>query len=361
MTRTQHLLCLAAATAVATALLAIPADAAKKKSLAKASPGGREPISVVARNPYLSAIAVDAVNGTVLFEDNADTPGYPASMVKLMDLLILLEKIEKGAVKLTDKVEVNAEVSHIGGSRVYLKEHEVFSVDDLLYAMIIQSANDAATALALHVAGSKEGFVQLMNERAAALGMKSTKFSSVHGLPPQKGTQPDLTTARDMTLLCRELFKHPETFRYTSAKVRTFRENPLFIMRTHNHLLGVVNGCDGLKTGYYTAAGFSICGTALRGERRVLAVVMGSTDPKVRDAKAAEIINTAFLKLPPPPPPPPVITNLVVAVTNKVEAPKPVERKDGPSKLRLAMYILLPLVLIAIIARFFSLSSITKH
>jgi len=119
----------------------------------------------IAKNPYLGAIVIEAATGTVLIEDNADARAYPASMIKLMDLLIILEAIQANHISLDDKVTVSAEVSRMGGSQVYLKEKEVFTVDELIYAMIIQSANDAALALAVHYTGSREVFVEMMNKK----------------------------------------------------------------------------------------------------------------------------------------------------------------------------------------------------
>lgn len=266
------------------------------------------------RAPYLGAIALDADTGQILAEDNSDAKGYPASVLKLMDLLVILDKVREGKLSLQDKITVTAEASKIGGSQVYLKEHEVFTVDELLYALMVQSANDAAAALAIHVAGSKDGFVALMNERAKALGMAATEFHSIHGLPPGKDQQADITTARDLARLCREVLKYPDTVRYTSTLKRGFR-NDTFTMETHNRLLGKLEGCDGLKTGWFEEAGYSIAATAKRGNTRIIAVVLGSADRKTRDSKAAELLAKGFLKapkkeaLPPPltnaPPPPP--------------------------------------------------------
>jgi D-alanyl-D-alanine carboxypeptidase (penicillin-binding protein 5/6) len=264
-------------------------------------------------NPYLGAIVIDADTGQILFEDKSDAKGYPASVLKLMDLLIILDKIQAGKLNLQDKITISAEVSKIGGSQVFLKEHEVFTVDELLYALMVQSANDAAAALAIRVAGSKEGFVALMNEKAQALGMKSTEFHSIHGLPPGKDQQADITTARDLSRLCREVLKYPDTLRYTSTREHGFRDNK-FILRTHNNLMGKVEGCDGLKTGFFDEAGYSIAATAKRGDTRMIAVVMGSVDKKTRDRKAAELLSTGFLKAPKKeviPPPPPPVTNAV--------------------------------------------------
>jgi D-alanyl-D-alanine carboxypeptidase (penicillin-binding protein 5/6) len=166
---------------------------------------------------------------------------------------------------------------------------------------MVQSANDAAVALAEKVAGSTDGFIELMNRRAKALGMASTVFHSVHGLPPGKGQEHDITTARDLSLLCRELLKHGDTLRYTSTRERAFRPNVAgkkIQMRTHNHLLGHVEGCDGLKTGYITQSGYSIAVTAARHGQRVIVVVLDSTTLKVRDARAAELVAKGFAALP---------------------------------------------------------------
>ncbi len=256
--------------------------------------------TTMARNPYLGAIAVDAGTGRVLFEDQADARGYPASMQKLMDLLIILEKIERGQLSLQDPVPVSAKAAKTGGSQVWLAEKEVFPLDDMLYALMVQSANDAAVALAEKVAGSTEAFVELMNQRAKELGMHSTVFHSVHGLPPAPGQEHDATTARDFSILCREVVKHAEALRYTSTRIRPFRANVpnrSVVLRTHNHLLAKIQGCDGLKTGYFAQAGFSIAVTAARQGQRVIVVVLDSPDLKTRDKKATELVAKAFTAL----------------------------------------------------------------
>ena len=316
----------AAAVAVGGLLAGVGAQAAvqktPKKATAVARASGREDIGERSRDPYQGAIVVDADTGRVLFEDGADRPGYPASVIKLMDMLIIQERIEAGQLSLSNQVTVTAEAAKIGGSQVYLAEKEVFSIEDLLYALMVQSANDAATALALHVGGTTAGFVELMNRRAAELGMTNTQFFSCHGLPPAAGVHPDTSTARDLAALARELVKHQDVLRYTSTRERGFREGK-FIMRTHNHLLGQAEGCDGLKTGYIKAGGYSIVATAARGGRRVIAVVLGSTPREGRDAKAKELLAKGFLALPPLPPP--VVVSPKTAMTNAVaEEPKPV-------------------------------------
>lgn len=258
---------------------------------------GRTPIQTVAKDPYVSALLLNADTGETLFADNADALVYPASALKLMTLLIILERIEQGTMQLDDTVQVTVEAFKMGGSQVYLDPKEQFPVEELLYALIVQSANDAAVALAIHVAGSKESFVILMNEKAEELGMNNTHFYSVHGLPPSGGQKVDVTTARDFGILCRELSKRPDVFKYTGTKVRDFRGGE-FIMRTHNHLLDKVDGCDGFKTGYFTKAGFSIAATAQKNGVRIIAIVMGSKDRKVRDAKATELLAKGFAMVP---------------------------------------------------------------
>ena len=255
---------------------------------------------VMARNPYRGAIVEDAATGNVLFEDQADVRGYPASMQKLMDLLIILQKIERGQLSLKDQVPVSAKAAQTGGSQVWLAEKEVFSLDDMLYALMVQSANDAAVALAEKVAGSTDAFVELMNQKAKELGMNSTVFHSVHGLPPSPGQEHDVTTARDFAILCREVVKHPEALRYTSTREKPFRPNvpnKTVVMRTHNHLLGHIEGCDGLKTGYFALAGYSIAVTAARNGQRVIVVVLDSPDLKTRDHKATELVAKGFAAL----------------------------------------------------------------
>jgi D-alanyl-D-alanine carboxypeptidase (penicillin-binding protein 5/6) len=249
----------------------------------------RAPIPVVSKNPYAGALLIDTDTGRVLFEHNADARLYPASLTKLMTFLVVIETIENHQITLKDKIIACAEAEAIGGSQVNLRRGEQFSVEEMLYALMLQSANDVAFALGKHVAGSKQAFVERMNRRARELGMTSTEFHSMHGLPPSQGQKPDKTTARDIAKLCRELLRHDATLRFTSATTHPFRNNSL-IMRNHNHLLEKVPGCDGLKTGYYRAAGFSIAATAEQNGSRVLAIVLGSRDRLVRDAEAKKLL-----------------------------------------------------------------------
>jgi len=213
-----------------------------------------------------------------------------------MDLYVILDLVEQGRVRLDDIVTASEEAYRMGGSQVYLDVGETFTVEEMLYALIIQSANDAAVALAEHITGSKDAFVDLMNAKAAELGMKNTRFASVHGLPPEVDQRPDVSTARDIAILCRALIKMPGVLNYTSTPEKSIRGGE-FIMRTHNKLLSRVRGCDGLKTGYFKAGGFSIAATAERDGRRVIAVVMGSSSKQVRNAAASQLIEQGFREL----------------------------------------------------------------
>lgn len=267
----------------------------------------------ISKNPYVGAIVMDAETGAILFEDNADAPCYPASTLKLMTLLVIQEKIANGSIKLSDPVKVSVKAYKTGGSQVYLDPRETFSVEEMLYALIIQSANDAAVALAEHVAGTTEAFCELMNARAKQIGMRNSTFITPNGLTTSASKDHDRSTARDMAILGRELCKYPDVFNYTSAVERKFRvtaKEP-FIMRTHNPFLKEnVEGCDGFKTGYTSIAGWSFVVTCKRNNRRVIIAVMGSEARLLRDAKARELLNKTFAgtltspatsTIPPPP------------------------------------------------------------
>jgi len=279
---------------------AISQAAASKPKPASGAKSARR--NSIAQDPYLGAIVVEANSGKVLFEDRADAKGYPASVLKLMDLLIILEKIERRELSLQDQVPVSAKAAKTADSKVGLVQGESFTINEMLYALMVRSANDAAVAVAEKVGGSTDGFVAMMNDRAKALGMNHTVFHSVHGLPPAKGQHDDVTTARDLSILCREVLKHPDALRYTSTKERDFRPNAgnrTVHMQNHNHLLGHLEGCDGLKTGFIDKAGFSIAITAARNGRRVIVVVLDSIDRKLRDAKASELTAKGLAALSP--------------------------------------------------------------
>jgi D-alanyl-D-alanine carboxypeptidase len=202
-------------------------------------------------------------------------------------------------------VKIAVEDSKMGGTQVYLDPRETFPVEELIYAMMIQSANDAAHALARAAAGSTPAFVELMNAKARALGMTHTAFRTPHGLPQADS---DLTTPRDFSLLCRYLMLNTDVLKYTAVRERDFgaaRAKGPEKMRNHNNLLGKIAGVDGLKTGYTKSAGYCLSATAERNGRRIITVIMGSFGPgktidkgRARDLKAVELIERGFAALP---------------------------------------------------------------
>jgi D-alanyl-D-alanine carboxypeptidase len=277
------------------AALALAAAAREKQTAAREKP---------ATAPYLGAIVTETETGKVIFEDNADAVTPPASMTKLMTFAVLHDKLASGALTLQTPVTATAADAKMGGTQVWLKEKETFPVEELLYAMMIQSANDAAHALARAAAGSAEAFVELMNAKARQLGMNHTTFRTPHGLPPadRRKSDGDLSTPRDYAILSRYLLLETDVTKYTSIRSRPFgasRPNGPVVMNNHNHLLGKVAGLDGLKTGFTNGASFCLAATAERNGRRVIVVAMGSPDSKTRDLKVAELIEQGFAALPP--------------------------------------------------------------
>jgi D-alanyl-D-alanine carboxypeptidase (penicillin-binding protein 5/6) len=256
-------------------------------------------------DPYQSAIVVDARTGKILYENRAAVYSYPASVTKMMTMLIVLEQVKAGVISLNDRVKINNEIAGIGGSGVYLdsRESEAFTVHQMLEALMIHSANDAAAALAFHVAGSTDSFVDMMNQKARELGMNSTTYHTPHGLPLTN--QPDISTAYDVALLSLACLKHPETIKYTSTKLSWLPTNSLrkekFMLANRNHLVGKkpYQGCDGLKTGYHAKGGFSLAATAKRGDNRVVAVILGCENRDTRDTEIRKLLDTGFAKLAP--------------------------------------------------------------
>lgn len=251
------------------------------------------PVPARVSGDFASAIVIDVSTGMILEAHREHDRLPPASMLKMMTELVVLERIEAGALTLDEIVTVSANAARVGGSQVYLKDGERFTVRDLLMALAIHSANDAATALAEHVAGSTVAFVELMNARARDLHMNNTEFQSVHGLPPARGQRTDISTAYDMTLLARELLKHPEALEWGSMSEAPFR-NGTFTMRNPNRLLGRFRGLDGLKTGYTRAAGFCVTATAEQNGQRLLSVVMGCPSNNIRAAETSRLLTMAF-------------------------------------------------------------------
>lgn len=255
---------------------------------------------------FTGAITIDADTGGVLWEENADVSNPPASMTKLMTFAVVHDQLRKGSLSLDTVVQITPADARMGGTQVYLDPRESFTVEELIYAMMIQSANDAAHALARAAAGSVPAFVELMNAKARQLGMHRTTFRTPHGLPaPSRRVEDgDQSTPRDFATLSRHLVQNTDVLTYTSIRERAFGSNRAqgpMIMRNHNNLLGKVAGADGLKTGYTQAAGYCLSATAERNGRRVIVVIMGALGPagqvdrgRSRDLKVIEFLERGF-------------------------------------------------------------------
>ena len=243
--------------------------------------------------PFKAFIVVEAQTGKMLEGENIHLPLPPASITKLMLTAIVMDRLESGQIKLDDKVTVSQAAAGMDGSQVFLKPGEVFTLDEMMKAVMVASANDAAYAVAEFVAGSRENFVDLMNEKARSLNMVDSRFYSMHGLPPAKGQEPDMTSCSDLSILAGYLLAHPKILEWTSLKTAPFRDGTL-IMQNHNRLMNRFSGMDGLKTGFYREAGYSIAATARVNNLRLIAVVMGSSAAKARDIFAENKLKTYF-------------------------------------------------------------------
>jgi D-alanyl-D-alanine carboxypeptidase (penicillin-binding protein 5/6) len=243
--------------------------------------------------PYAAALLVDRDSGQVLFAKNEHLRWPPASMTKMMTVLIAMEQVRDHALALDDTIIASSWASKIGGSQVYLSEGEQFSLRDLLASIMIASANDAAVAVAERIAGSAEAFVALMNQRARELGLADTEFHSVHGLPPGRGQEPDVMSAADLVTVGRALAAYPEVMEWAKTSEAPFRGGALQ-MRNTNHLVRTYSGADGLKTGFYDAAGFEVTATATRDGLRLMAVVLGAPTKNGCFNEAAKLLTTGF-------------------------------------------------------------------
>ena len=240
----------------------------------------------------LSGILMEASTGKVLFGQDADKALPPASVTKIMTLLLVMEAVDGGSVSPDDIVTASAHASSMGGSQIYLKEGEQMTVSDMIKSVVISSANDAAVALAEHVAGSEEAFVAKMNEKAAALGMKNTHFENTNGLDDT--AQNHLTSARDIALMSAELItKHPKVLEYSSIWMDSVRGGTFGLTNT-NRLIRFYRGANGLKTGSTSKAKFCISATAERDGMTLIAVVMGSPTRDIRNAEASKMLDYGF-------------------------------------------------------------------
>lgn len=263
----------------------------RKPHPAAAAAGPTRPDALT--QPYAAALLMEPQTDTVMFENNPHQPWPTASLAKMMIAMIVAGKLADGSLKLGDRIAASRKAADMGGSQVYLKEGEAFSLDDMMKAVMVHSANDASVAVAEYVGGSTEAFVQMMNREAARLGMKDTHYYSVHGLPPAPGEQADISSAWDEAVLARALTRYPQVVQWASIDTAPFRGGA-FTLRNTNHLVRTFPGCDGLKTGFYYEAGFNVVATAHRGQMRLIAVVLGSPDKAKNFNSAAELLAQGF-------------------------------------------------------------------
>ena len=239
----------------------------------------------------VSALLMEESTGTVLYESNADSALPPASVTKIMTLLLVMEAIDGGRIRLTDTVTVSAHAASMGGSQVFLKEGEQMSVEDLLKSVVIASANDAAVALAEYVAGSEDAFVMEMNRRAAELGAVTAKFENTNGLDDTSVSH--VMSARDIAILSRALIAHRDILKYSSIWMDTIRDGAFGLTNT-NRLVRFYPGCTGLKTGSTSKAGFCVSVTAERDGLSLICVIMGSPSRDARNSAAQKLLDWGF-------------------------------------------------------------------
>ena len=239
-----------------------------------------------------STILMESSTGEIIYERNSDERLAPASMTKMMSLILIMEAIEKGNIKLDQIITISENASKMGGSQIYLETNEKMSVDDLLKGICMASANDAVVALAETTYGSEEEFVNEMNKRAKKLGLKNTNFMNATGLDEEN----HYSSARDMALIAKELIKHDKVLEYSSRYEDYLREktNKKFWLVNTNKLIKTYEGMDGLKTGFTESAGYCLTATAKRNNMRLIGVVMKEESSNIRNSDITELLNYGF-------------------------------------------------------------------
>lgn len=238
------------------------------------------------------SILMEYSTGKILMDENSLEKRAPASMTKIMTLLLIMEKIDQGKIKLTDEVTISENASNMGGSQVFLQPGEVIKVEDLIKSICISSANDSAVAMAEYVGGSVEKFVDMMNKKAKELDLKNTNFVNVHGLDDDS----HYSCPYDMAIMARELIKHENILKYTSTYEEYFKKNDgssVWMVNT-NKLIRHYKGLDGLKTGFTDTAGYCLTATAKRNGMRLISVVMGSNTSENRSKSTVELMDYGF-------------------------------------------------------------------
>ncbi len=241
-----------------------------------------------------SAALMDVATGTVLYETNSHERLAPASVTKVMTMLLIMEAVDSGKITMSDTVTASEAAASKGGSQIYLKVGETMSVSDMLKSIAVSSANDCACAMAEHLAGSEEAFVARMNERAKELGMNDTHFVNCTGLDDGENAAEHKTSAHDIALMSRELLKnHPDIKKFTTIWMDTVR-NGTFGLSNTNKLVRFYQGATGLKTGFTSGAGYCLSATAQRDGMELIAVVMGADTSANRNAACKQLLDFGF-------------------------------------------------------------------
>jgi serine-type D-Ala-D-Ala carboxypeptidase (penicillin-binding protein 5/6) len=242
---------------------------------------------------YHAVLLEDADSGSVLYAQNADLQWPPASMAKMMLLLVAADQIRAGRMSVDDPVRISERAAATRGSHLGMREGEVYPLGELMKAALIKSANDAAVAVAEKVGGSVEATVRMMNEKAHELGMNDTYYGTVNGLPPRPDHDVDHTTALDLATLARAIIHSTDLLEWSRLENAPFDGGDRMLHNT-NHLIGHFDGCDGLKTGFTVQAGFNLTATAKRGDMRLVSVVLGAPSNPERFIQTARILNWGF-------------------------------------------------------------------
>lgn len=244
--------------------------------------------------PVKSAVLMDVATGTVLYEKNAHEPLAPASVTKIMTMLLIMEAIDSGALNYRDTVTASEAAAQKGGSQVYLKAGEQMSVEEMLKSIAVSSANDCACAMAEHLSGSEGAFVERMNQKARELSMKDTHFVNCTGLDDSPEAKDHKTSAYDVALMSRELLgKHPDIRKFTTIWMDTIR-NGTFGLSNTNKLVRFYPGATGLKTGFTSGAGYCLSASARRENLELIAVTMGAESSKIRNAACKAMLDYGF-------------------------------------------------------------------
>ena len=244
-----------------------------------------------ADNPRYAGLVADAASGEVVYAENAEARRYPASLTKMMTLYLLFEAIEQGRLNINDALPVSTHAASMPASKLWLRAGDSIRVGDAIPALVVRSANDVAVVVAEALGGSETAFAQLMTVRARRMGMESTHFRNASGLPDDA----QVTTARDMATLAVALMRDfPEYYGEFSRTEFVFRGKR---QRGHNRLLSHYPGADGLKTGFIRASGFNVATSAVRDDRRLIAVVMGGFTSRSRDKHMADLLDRGFARL----------------------------------------------------------------